>query len=468
MRGRLRERYNTLRPYDWASSVGVGFGLGGWLDNEASGRDTAENYRSVPLSDGYHVLFTDPIDQRLSLGVDAPGFGPNRMAKKVVFDGPKGTLPSLYTAGRDLSWGVRVIASYGDDIWLFTVPEDIFACEGSGQGEPWLEQYVSPQKIAHVRSMRAAKALLVESPRTPSVSEHDTSEDPASVWPITLPGIPITTMPGLTEIAINSRPSSFTIWAFASDGVAKAWQIRGGKSKDVKVTKVLSDGSVVEEGSQSGTDEDDVQLMHYDVKLDPDGDVIMEDAPQFTEISLPGLEWISHTSFDGYMSRSGSLNPSRKPSRRFSVRAGHEAPPTTPVPANSPAAPATPILQGVDAALREPSSSPYISSPVQHSGSSSLLNVSSPLPCIVEHEVHGIDDIVASNFEGDAEWIAGGDNAKKEALHELVAGLGPERYIHTGRIHTIENGDFHGLGYGLGSGQDTEALESGQFEVEIL
>ena len=462
MRGRLRERFNTLRPYDWASSVGVGFGLGGWLDNEASGRNTAENYGSVPLSNGYHIIFTDPIDQRLSLGIDAPGFGLNRMAKKIIFDGPKGILPSLYTAGKDLSWGVRVVASYGDDIWLFTVPEDIFTCEGSGEGEPWSEQYVPSQRLAQVRSMRAAKALLAEIPAMPSVSEDDTSEDQASIWPISLPGIPIATIPGLTEIAIDSRPASFTIWAFASDGTAQAWQITGANARDLRVTKVLSDGSVVE---------DDTQLMHYDVKLDPDGDVIMEDAPQFTEISLPGLEWTSHTSFDGYMSRSSSLVPTRKPSRRFSVRAGHEAPPTTPVPANSPANPATPILQGVDAALREPSSPPYTISPSLRSASSSFLNVSSPLPSIVEHEIRGIDDIIASNFDEDADWTARGGSAKREALHELVAGLGLERHIRTGRFHpneSIENDDLYGLSYGLGSERHDNALESGQLEIDIL
>ena len=471
MQGRLRERFTTSRPYNWGARDGVGFGYGSWRDNEEVGRDTAENYQSVPLSNGYHVLYTDPIDQKLCLGIDAPGFGPNRMAKKIVFDGPKGFLPSLYTAGSDLSWGVRVVAGYGDEIWLFTVPEDIFTCDSNGEGEPWLEQYVPAGRLAHLRSLRAARALLVESPTLASLGKYDSSEDLASIWPIVLPGVLIATVHGLVEIAINSRPASFTLWAFASDGIAKAWQVRGGKPRNTKVTKVSSDGSVVEERHHEK--EDDIHLMQYGVKLDPDGDVIMEDASPTTEIAIPGLEWTSHTSFDGYMSRHGSLNPMRRPSRRFSTRAGHEAPPTTPA-TRSPASPATPILQGVDAALREPSASPVPSaSPMILSNStrsaSSPRTTSSALPDIIEHEFNAIDAIISSDLDDKTYWASAEEDARKEAVREQVVGFAPEKHVMTGRVYpddARENGDFYGLGYGLGEEQDDDH-EGAQLEIEI-
>ena len=441
--------------------MGMGLGYGGWRDAEDLGQDSGDNYRTIPLSNGHHVLFTDRADQKLCLGIDAPVFGPNRMTKKVIFEGPKGALPAVYAVGRDLSWGVRVAAGYGDEIWLFTVPADIFTCEGNGDGELWLEQYVPAEKLTHLRGVRAAKALLTHSPLPASVIDRDTSEDSGSIWPITVFGVRIATVPGLSEIAVNSRPASFTIWAFASDGIARAWQMRGGKPRDVKTATVLRDGSIVEERHEAEAPDGDIRAMRHDFEVDADGDVLMQDAPPLTEISLPGLEWTTHTSFDGYMSRSSSLNPSRKPSRRFSARAGHEPPPTTPVPATSPAAPATPILQGVDAALRDASSSPTTGSP-------SLQSRSSPLPSIIEHS---IGDILTADLDSEGFWSTIEEEAKKEASRERVAASGQGPILQTGRVHTIDHSDF----FGLANGQRDEAADGagdgedfGHLELEIL
>ena len=464
MKGRLRERFTSSRPYNWGAGVGMGFGYGGWRDTEDFGRESTDNYRSIPLSNGYHVLFTDQASQKLCLGMDAPSVGVNRMAKKVIFEGPRGIIPTVYAVGRDLSWGVRVAAGYGDEVWLFTVPADIFLCEGNGDGEPWIEQYVPHDKLVHARGMRAAKALLVDRPVVASVSERDGSEDAGSIWPITVPGIRIATVPGLSEIAVNSRPASFTIWAFASDGIARAWQMRGGEPKDVKAATVLRDGSTIEERNDAGELEDEVGMSGCDFEVDADGDAIMQDAPALAEISLPGLEWTSHTSFDGYMSRTSSLNPSRQPSRRFSVRAGHEPPPTTPVPATSPAAPATPILQGVDVALRDASSSPTSLSP-------SLRSRASPLPNIVEHEVPSIGDVLTADLDSDGFWSTVEDEARKEASRDEVASAGLRSYMHTGRIHTAGVSGYDA--YGIEDGQEDEAEDVlnpgyGYLDVEIL
>ena len=513
MQGRLRERFTSSRSYGWGAGAGMGFGYGGWRDNEVE-RDSADNYRSVPLSDGYHVLFTDPIDQKLCLGIDAPLFGPHRMSKKVIFEGPKGVLPTVYAAGRELSWGVRVAVGYDDEIWFYTVPADVFQCESNGDSEPWLEQYVSPNKLDQVCSTRAAKALLSATPIPSSASDNDASDDPTSIWPITLPGIHIATIPDLAELSVHSRQASLTIWAFSTTGAAKAYQISGSSPRVLKSASVLRDGSVLEESSnsgsgfESGSGADDnggeMRLIKHEVEveLDGDGDVIMEDAPALpiTEISLPGLEWSSHTSYDGYMSRSSSLNPSRKPSRRFSVRAGHEAPPTTPVPASSPVvAPATPILQGVGDALRSEHSpsppSPIALSPSLRSGSGSSGGGSvvsnnfgaggggmNGLPRIIEHEMQSIGQVLSADLEmglgmgmdEEGYWKTAAEDSRKEADRERIVGMPPQqKYVETGRVRSMgvggheSGGDLYGLGYALGVGQE-EIPELGQLDVEIL
>src|SRR6202043_2542635 len=93
-------------------------------------RDNSDHYRAVPLSDGYHILFTDPATGLLCMGSDAPVGGPTKLLRKIWFEGPEGKgSPSVYAGGSDLSWGVRVVAAFGSgaeqSIWLFSVPKDI-------------------------------------------------------------------------------------------------------------------------------------------------------------------------------------------------------------------------------------------------------------------------------------------------------------------------------------------------------
>ncbi|RAL62952.1 hypothetical protein DID88_004041 [Monilinia fructigena] len=95
-----------------------------------SGRrvDHSDHYRAVPLSDGYHILFTDPGTGALCMGSDAPVGGPTKLLRKVWFQGPEGGgSPTVYAGGSDLSWGVRVVAAYGRGteqsiiIWAFSM-----------------------------------------------------------------------------------------------------------------------------------------------------------------------------------------------------------------------------------------------------------------------------------------------------------------------------------------------------------
>lgn len=63
-----------------------------------------DHYRAVPLSDGHHILFTDPATRMLSIGCDAFMGHTNRLSRKFVFLPPKGAdLPRVYAVARDLS-----------------------------------------------------------------------------------------------------------------------------------------------------------------------------------------------------------------------------------------------------------------------------------------------------------------------------------------------------------------------------
>lgn len=82
---------------------------------------SVDHYRAVPLSDGYHILFTDPRSGNLCLGTDAPVGALTRLLRKVWFPPPPeaaSPVPMLYAAGSDVRHGVRVVATFAakDDI----------------------------------------------------------------------------------------------------------------------------------------------------------------------------------------------------------------------------------------------------------------------------------------------------------------------------------------------------------------
>lgn len=102
---------------------------------------SADHYRAVPLSDGYHILFTDPRSGNLCLGTDAPIGALTRLLRKVWFCPPAeaaSPVPILYAAGSDVRHGVRIVATFtaadaadgtaADNhiIVFYTIPPDMF------------------------------------------------------------------------------------------------------------------------------------------------------------------------------------------------------------------------------------------------------------------------------------------------------------------------------------------------------
>jgi hypothetical protein len=270
--------------------------------------ELSDHYRAMPLSDGYHILFTDPITGLLCLGSDAPIGGPTKLLRKIWFQGPDNLgSPIVYASGSDLKWGVRVVAVFGSEqdqnVWLFSVPNDIFTADQSPiqSGQPlcnsrqsskqeqnwdWLDWW--PQDGVQEWSSHTNDSM-------PDVLVRNT-------WPIKITGQEIGKCQDVTDLAIDSGPA-MTIWTFSKKGIAKVWKINDGRNVEPRVRLVVRDGTIR--------------------NVDADGDVEMLDATPWPE-SLDSDSSFPET-FDGTSSfvDESIVFPSIKPRReRFEGRRG--------------------------------------------------------------------------------------------------------------------------------------------------
>jgi hypothetical protein len=244
--------------------------------------DCSDHYRAVPLSDGYHILFTDPTTGLLCLGSDAPVGGPTKLLRKIWFEGPEGEgSPVAYAGGADLSWGVRVVAAFGSGqdqkIWFYSVPGDVFAANQGSQiflGGSYLQ----------AGSAEKRNRDWVE--WWPNDGLHEWlnhSKDPIpgvlpkSIWPIKIRGQQIGICPELVDLTVDSEPA-MTVWAFSKAGVATIWKLDDGMHEGVKKKCVVVDGTIRQ--------------------IDGDGDTEMCDVlqhPNHLDAPLP----LTQESFDG-------------------------------------------------------------------------------------------------------------------------------------------------------------------------
>ncbi|KAF7938324.1 hypothetical protein BELL_0283g00080 [Botrytis elliptica] len=216
-----------------------------------SGRrvDHSDHYRAIPLSDGYHILFTDPSTGALCLGSDAPVGGPTKLLRKVWFQGPEGKgSPTVYAGGSDLSWGVRVVAAFGSwaeqSIWMFSVPGDVFHSS----------QNVLESSVTHKRNTPKNSKNMQWLDWWPdeglqewlNLIRHPVPGILAgNMWPVRIRGQRIGTCSGIVDLAIDST-NGITVWAFSTDGIAKVWRLDDGKHRDFTKLSVSRDGTIRE------------------------------------------------------------------------------------------------------------------------------------------------------------------------------------------------------------------------------
>ena len=242
---------------------GVGLRGSAWR-----GSGWCDHYQAVPVSDGWNILFTDPEEGVLYLGSDAPpGARANKLSRRFAFRGPSdadgnATVPRVYASARELRWGVRIVVGYGEALWFFVVPPDVY----------FLGQESSEKGVHEPNSADTAMPTKIE-------------------------GIEIGKVPFLIDVAIDASGGDVTIWAFAADGMAYTWQIGAG-SRPKQQRIVGRDGTVMPAQDADGDTfmhNMPTQAVHFDGNtshlpqatgydplddriVDKDGDVIMRDA----------------------------------------------------------------------------------------------------------------------------------------------------------------------------------------------
>lgn len=258
-------------------------------------KDNNDHYRAVPLSDGYHILFTDPATGLLCLGSDAPIGGPTKLLRKIWFAGPQEQgSPVTYAGGSDLRWGVRVVAAYGNGteqgIWLFSVPPDVFTESHAEQGgvnlpfaeinsgiessnRDWVKWWCNVDSHSSLEPVYGATHAMI------------VSDD--ILWPVQVRGQEIGKCHGVVDLAIDAGPE-MTIWAFGKEGLAKTWQIDDaslGVTADRRIF-VMHDGTIKES--------------------DAGGDMEMVDTPLPLAETQPALGTQDHETLDGSTSMASS------------------------------------------------------------------------------------------------------------------------------------------------------------------
>lgn len=235
------------------SSNWLGFGTS--ATSSRSSRFNGEHYRAIPLSDGYHILFTDPASGLLCFGIDAPVGSPTKLLRKIWLKGPTNAgSPLHYAVGTDLNWGVRIVAAYDCDepeqnICLFSIPYDVYidsmysnesdfviskttAYDIGGHDQVWLDWW-------HIDEHIDGNDQVQREVPTHAGRKH--------IWPMQIRGQEIGRHCGITELAIDSS-FKMIVWAFGSDGTAKVWHLDDSRRAGSVVKRfVLADGNVREE-----------------------------------------------------------------------------------------------------------------------------------------------------------------------------------------------------------------------------
>jgi F-box domain len=211
-----------------------------------------DHHQAVPLSDGHHMLYTDPANGLLCLGSDAPLGGPTKLIRKAMFvpptvadDGWAGFM-SCYNAGQNLDWGVRIIAAHRDGrIILYNVPADLFDYirylrsspdvwdEGSGviaQSDLLMDDVLSAHANASTDPMmgNAASRLDAESPlRTVQIEGVEIGHIGRDI---------------VDDIAVDTTNGGVRVWVFCRSGLARLLDIYIDADHEVRRRSVGSDG----------------------------------------------------------------------------------------------------------------------------------------------------------------------------------------------------------------------------------
>ncbi|KAL6250555.1 hypothetical protein RBB50_002857 [Rhinocladiella similis] len=188
-----------------------------------------DHFRAVPVSDGSHVLFTDPVNGMLCLGSDAPLGGPTKLVRKVIFAPPphpdrRYRSPLRYTAGKALDWGLRIVAVYSDgQIVLYNVPSDVFPDmkEASGATDMWNEtaEFFGQSDLLMDTLMNSHSNSSIE-PQNGDEAASGSSVPGETSLHINGAVIARTENDPVDDIAVQTEGEGLSVWIFYKSGRA--------------------------------------------------------------------------------------------------------------------------------------------------------------------------------------------------------------------------------------------------------
>ncbi|CAI7672593.1 unnamed protein product [Penicillium bialowiezense] len=205
------------------------------------------HYHAVPLDDGFHMTFIEPRTNLLCIGSDAPIGGPTSLTRAIVcippFTNPVTSaddqinpLPTVFAAASDLTWGLRVVAVYGNRLVLYSVPADVFDLVRR-ERERQINGVMGDSDVARDWYADADR-------RDADLESLDVFRSAAMMWPFQVYGKEIGTVEDAVELSVQCAEGGVRVWAFGSSGKAEVYDIDTG---DVRVRNFGSgaDGALV-------------------------------------------------------------------------------------------------------------------------------------------------------------------------------------------------------------------------------
>ena len=224
-----------------------------------------DHFRAVPLSDGSHLLFTDPTSGCLCVGSDAPLGGPTKLIRKLTFAPPnqqKGwqSSPVRYKAGKALQWGLRIVAAYIDgNVVLYNVARDLFShIQGMHDStDVWDENSgVIGQSDLLMDSLMSCHPNA-SAEQTASTSANSTVNSPN--LPIRINGVLITNVEDdfVDDLAVQTEGGGLSVWLFLRSGKARLYSIYAPVNHQKIVRYIGENGLVYDVDSNKPDDSTD-------------------------------------------------------------------------------------------------------------------------------------------------------------------------------------------------------------------
>lgn len=213
-----------------------------------------DHYQASPLSDGSHVLYTDPSSGQLCLSSDAPVGSPTKLVRKVIFippdsgedDGWNG-LMSCYRAGQELRWGVQVVAAHRDGrIILYSVPSDLFNYlrHLRTSVDIWDETsgVLAQSDVLMDDVLLSAHPNADAGPHVGNEAAHGSTESPFRT--IQVEGVQIGHVghENVDDLAVNTAHGGVSVWIFCRGGLSQLLDIYVPPNHTVRSRFVSTDG----------------------------------------------------------------------------------------------------------------------------------------------------------------------------------------------------------------------------------